>query len=70
MNTIRYLSVLNLPLFEIADFLGNRDVERIEEKLCQQKETVTAKQVELKRIERLIIDFARLPMQKIQSLTM
>ena len=54
LNTIRYLRVLDLPLSEIADFLGNRDVERIEEKLSQQKEAVIAKQAELKRIERKI----------------
>lgn len=35
LNTIRYLRTLDLPLSEIADFLGNRDVERIEEKLRQ-----------------------------------
>lgn len=52
LNTIRYLRALDLPLSEIADFLGNRDVERIEEKLRQQKETVITKQAELKRIER------------------
>lgn len=54
LNTIRYLRALDLPLSEIADFLGNRDVERIEEKLRRQKETVIAKQAELKRIERKI----------------
>lgn len=54
LNTIRYLRVLDLPLSEIADFLGNRDVERIEEKLRQQKEVVITKQAELKRIERKI----------------
>lgn len=54
LNTIRYLRALDLPLSEIADFLGNRDVERIEEKLSQQKEAVIAKQAELKRIERKI----------------
>lgn len=54
LNTIRYLRTLDLPLSEIADFLGNRDVERIEEKLRQQKEAVIAKQAELKRIERKI----------------
>lgn len=31
LNAIRYLRALDLPLPEIADFLGNRDVERIEE---------------------------------------
>lgn len=54
LNTIRYLRALDMPLTEIADFLGNRDVERIEEKLLIQKNAVIAKQEELKRIERKI----------------
>lgn len=54
LNSIRYLRTLDMPLTEIADFLGNRDVERIEEKLLSQKQTVIAKQEELKRIERKI----------------
>ena len=33
LNTIRYLRALDMPLTEIADFLQNRDVEAIEEKL-------------------------------------
>lgn len=54
LNSIRYLRALDMPLAEIADFLGNRDVERIEEKLLTQKQTVIAKQAELRRIERKI----------------
>lgn len=54
LNSIRYLRALNMPLKEIADFLGNRDVVRMEEKLLLQKQTVIAKQQELKRIERKI----------------
>ena len=54
LNSIRYLRALDMPLTEIADFLGNRDVERMEEKLLLQKQTVIAKQKELKRIERKI----------------
>lgn len=54
LNSIRYLRALDMPLTEIADFLGNRDVERMEEKLRLQKETVIAKQKELKRIEHKI----------------
>lgn len=54
LNTIRYLRALDMPLTEIADFLGNRDVERMEEKLLFQKQTVIAKQEKLKRIERKI----------------
>lgn len=54
LNTIRYLRALDMPLHEIADFLGNRDVERIQEKLRAQKEAVLAREAELKRIERKI----------------
>ena len=43
LNTIRYLRALDMPLAEIADFLQNRDVDRIEEKLRQQKEAVVPK---------------------------
>lgn len=52
LNTIRYLRALDMPLTEIADFLQNRDVEAIEEKLRAQKAAVVQKQKELKRIER------------------
>lgn len=54
LNSIRYLRALDISLNEIADFLGNRDVERMEEKLFSQKKAVIAKQEELKRIERKI----------------
>lgn len=54
LNTIRYLHALDMPLSEIADFLGNREVDRIEEKLRQQKAAVIRKQQELKRVERKI----------------
>lgn len=54
LNSIRYLRTLDMPLTEIADFLGNRDVERIEEKLLSQKQTVIAGQESLRRIERKI----------------
>lgn len=54
LNTIRYLRALDMPLSEIEDFLKNKDIERITEKLHQQKETVLKKQEELKRIERKI----------------
>lgn len=39
-NTIRYLRTLDMPLPEIADFLRNRDVDKIEEKLQAQKAAV------------------------------
>lgn len=54
LNSIRYLRALDMPLTEIADFLNNRDVERMEEKLRSQKQAVIARQEELKRIERKI----------------
>lgn len=53
-NTIRYLWTLDMPLPEIADFLRNRDVNKIEEKLQAQKAAVTETQRELVRIERKI----------------
>ena len=53
-NTIRYLRALDLPLTEIADFLNDRDVGKMEEKLRAQKAAVQAKQQELSRIERKI----------------
>ena len=54
LNTIRYLRVLDMPLPQIADFLKNRDVARIQGMLCQQKEAVIRKQRELRSIERKI----------------
>ena len=54
LNTIRYLRVLDLPLSQIKDFLHNRDVDVMEEKLLRQKEAVIEKQRQLKTIERKI----------------
>ena len=54
LNTIRYLRALDMPLGEIADFLKNRDISAIEDKLRRQKKIVIEKQRELKRIERKI----------------
>ena len=54
LNTIRYLRTLDMPLSEIIDFLQNKDVRRIEEKLRQQKEIVVQKQRELQRVEHKI----------------
>ena len=53
-NSIRYLRALDMPLDEIADFLQNRDINKFEEKLRQQKAVVAEKRRELKRIERKI----------------
>ena len=54
LNIIRYLRALDMPLTEIADFLQNRDIDKIEEKLQQQKEIVIKRQQELKQIEQKI----------------
>lgn len=54
LNTIRYLRVLDMPLNQIAQFLQNRDVDIIEEKLLKQKELVIQKQRQLAAIERKI----------------
>lgn len=54
LNTIRYLRALDMPLEEIRDFLHNREVGRMEEKLRRQKELVRQKQQELRRIEKKI----------------
>ena len=52
LNTIRYLRALDMPLAEIEDFLKNKDISRIEEKLLQQKHAVLKKQQELHRLTR------------------
>lgn len=54
LNTIRYLRALDMPLLAIEDFLKNKDISCIEEKLWQQKQIVLQKQQELKRIEQKI----------------
>lgn len=54
LNTIRYLRVLDMPLGQIGEFLKNRDVEVMKEKLLKQKELVSEKQRELAAIERKI----------------
>ena len=54
LNTIRYLRVLDMPLSQIADFLKNRDVDVIKEKLIQQKKLIRQKQQELEQIARKI----------------
>lgn len=54
LNTIRYLRALDMPLAEIEDFLKNKNISNIEEKLMQQKKIVLEKQQELKRVEQKI----------------
>lgn len=53
-NSIRYLRNLDMPLSEISDFLKNRDVESIEEKLIRQKTAVEMKISELEKVQRKI----------------
>lgn len=72
LNTIRYLRALDMPLAEIEDFLKNKDIDRIEEKLRRQKQTVLKKQQELKRIEQKIdhrlnwlIDAEKIPLNTV-----
>ena len=54
LNTVRYLRALDMPLCDIESFLKNRDIDGMEEMLCQQKEAVVQKERELKRIEQKI----------------
>lgn len=54
LNTIRYLRVLDMPLEQIAAFLENRDIGRMQEMLRQQRETVIRKQRQLQTIEKKI----------------
>ena len=54
LNTIRYLRVLDIPLPKVADFLKNRDINKIREMLEQQKEIVISRQKDLQVIERKI----------------
>lgn len=54
LNTIRYLRVLDMPLPQIADFLKNRDIAKIQEMLLQQKKEVVRRQEKLRNIEKKI----------------
>ena len=54
LNTIRYLRVLEMPLEQIREFLQNREVEKIQEMLQQQKEVVAQKQRALEIVQRKI----------------
>lgn len=54
LNTIRYLRALDMPLPQIADFLQNRDVDKMQQMLCQQREAVVNKRRELELVERKI----------------
>lgn len=54
LNTIRYLRALDMSLPQIADFLKNKDIDKMQEMLYQQRKTVIQKQEALKLIERKI----------------
>ena len=54
LNTVRYLRALDMPLEEISDFVHNRDLDNIQAKLRQQRETVDRKRAELERVQRKI----------------
>lgn len=54
LNTIRYLRALDMPIAQIEDFLKNREIDVIEDKLLKQKELIAKKQRELAAIERKI----------------
>lgn len=54
LNTIRYLRTLDFPLMTIKDFLDNRTIQNIEEKLMNQKQMIEQKQHELDLISRKI----------------
>lgn len=54
LNTIKYLRMLGFSLNDIADFLKNREVEKIHEMLITQKNQVIEKQNQLKIIEKKI----------------
>lgn len=52
LNAVRYLRMLDMPLPEIADFLKNKDIDVIREKLIRQREATDKKLRELEIIRR------------------
>lgn len=54
LNNLKYLRALGMPLNDISNFINNRDIDIIEDKLRQQKEIVQNKISELNRIEQKI----------------
>lgn len=54
LNTIRYLRMLELPLADIKDYMQNREIPVIEEKLRHQKALIQQKKQELELMERKI----------------
>ena len=54
LNTIRYLRMLDFSLDQIADFLQNRDTDKMAEMLRTQKEIARQRRLEWQRIEKKI----------------
>ena len=54
LNTIRYLRALDMPLENIAQFLGNRDIDHMCRLLQRQKEEAARRQQELAVIQKKI----------------
>ncbi len=54
LNIIKYLRVLDFPVKSVLDFLQNRDVEKIKNKLLEQKQIIIQKKKELEIIEQKI----------------
>ena len=54
LNTIRYLRVLDMPLPRIKDFLKNKDINKIQKMLQDQRETVIRRQRDFQIIEKKI----------------
>ena len=54
LNTIRYLRMLELPLADIKEYMQNREIPVIEEKLQHQKTLIQQKKRELELMERKI----------------
>lgn len=52
LTNICYLRALDMPLSQIAEFLQNRDVDIIEDKLQRQKDLIVEKKRQLEVIER------------------
>jgi DNA-binding transcriptional MerR regulator/effector-binding domain-containing protein len=54
LNTVRYLRMLDMPLPTIGEFLKNRDIDAMEQKLIAQKAEIEKRKTELENIERKI----------------
>ena len=57
LKTIRYLRVLDMPLNQIADFLHNRDIHVIKDKLQKQKEMIQKYENEIRELNQKIEEF-------------